>query len=282
MWLCAISLLLAPAEARADDDEGLSWDPSWPRFRTAEYIATGVMLAGVGVGLFAVPQREDATSGGILFDDYFREELVLGRRGDRDTAVLIGDIFYYGLTFYPPVVDIGIAAVAVHQSGDVAWQMFAIDAQSYALTGLVSTLTQKLIGRRRPFADKCTVRPSYDPDCEDVGVRSQSMLSGHTAMAFTGAGLICTHHRHLRLYGSRAAGAIACATGMAGAVTVGWSRLVADRHYMSDVLSGAAIGLVSGMLLPELLHYNLGASANTAILPHATPDSIGVALVGFQ
>jgi membrane-associated phospholipid phosphatase len=162
---------------------------------------TGTMLLRVGLGLFVVPQRVDALQGGVLFDDWLRSRVVLGNRGDRDTAILVGDVFYYGSSAYPVVVDLGVAALAVHQSTDVAWQMFWIDAEAFALTGLISTYTQKLMGRNRPFADKCQTDPAYDPDCDDPETRSQSLISGHTAMAFTGAGLVCTHHAHLPLYG---------------------------------------------------------------------------------
>jgi hypothetical protein len=34
-----------------------------------------------------------------------------------------------------------------------------------------------------------------------VIMKFQSFISGHTLMAFTGAGLICAHHSHLPLYG---------------------------------------------------------------------------------
>ena len=36
------------------------------------------------------------------------------------------------------------------------------------------------------------------------------------------------------------------------AVTVAWSRVYLDRHYLSDVIVGFAIGLVSGWLAPRL------------------------------
>jgi len=198
----ATGLFISPraeAEEPADRD-ALVWS-DWPRFHPAEYAVTGTMLLGVGLGLFVVPQRVDALQGGVLFDDWLRSRVVLGNRGDRDTAILVGDVFYYGSSAYPVVVDLGVAALAVHQSTDVAWQMFWIDAEAFALTGLISTYTQKLMGRNRPFADKCQTDPAYDPDCDDPETRSQSLISGHTAMAFTGAGLVCTHHAHLPLYG---------------------------------------------------------------------------------
>jgi membrane-associated phospholipid phosphatase len=289
----AVALLGSVAAARAQpptDPQDMRWNERWPRFRTAEYVATGVMLAGVGVGLLAVPQRENAWTRGNVVDDWFRDRLVLGNVAHRTTAVVVGDVFYYGLSFYPVVVDVGIAALAVHQSPDIAWQMFAVDAQSYALTGLLSTFTQKLVGRTRPFAAECDTDPNYDPDCDEPETISQSLLSGHTAMAFTGAGLMCAHHQHLALYGDRAADVLACSVGIAGAVVVGGSRVVADRHYLSDAVAGALVGFGSGYLLPELLHYGFDRNpislrtqhVMATVIPLFSPTSIGWAVVGWR
>ena len=279
--LIAAALLVWPRTSLADD---VVWNEAWPRFRTWEYIATGTALAGVAVSLFAVPQREDAFQRGFCSMTGWRERLTLGNYNDRQKAVLAGDIFYYGLFAYPAVADIGIAALAVHRNTDVAWQMFMIHAQAYGITGLVSTLTQKLIGRNRPFADKCADNPYFDPDCDEAGTRSQSFISGHTAVAFTGAGLMCAHHEALPLYGGGAADTIACGTALAGATVVFWSRIVADRHYMSDAISGVLIGLGSGYLMPRLLHFwpsEMGPFGGSLIVPYAAPDAAGLTLTGL-
>jgi membrane-associated phospholipid phosphatase len=295
-WLAVIvslGALLAPARARAEESEApdsLIWDDAhWRRIHPAEHAVTGTMLAGVGVGLLWVPQRVDKVQGGFLFDDWMRERMVLGNRADRDTARLVGDIFYWGMSAYPVAVDLGVAALAVHWSPDVAWQMFWIDAQALALTGLISTYTQRLVGRNRPFADRCAADPEYDDECDDPESRSQSLISGHTAMAFTGAALVCVHHQHLPLYGGGAPDLIACTTSIAGASVVALSRIVGDRHYVSDALAGMTVGFVSGYLIPELLHYRFRGSpfalrkggVSAMILPVVTPTSSAVALTGF-
>ncbi len=287
--LC-LGLSLVASSARADQPEpeaGLVWKESWPRFHVAEYVTTGALLTGVGVSLFTAPQTLHGWRGGILSDDSLRERFVLGNYDDRQTAVTGGDIFYYGLRLYPVVVDVALTAWLAQQSPDVAWQMFMIDAQAFAFTGLASTLTQKLVGRSRPFATRCDADPGYDPDCDDADTASQSFISGHTAMAFTGAGLICAHHRNLALYGSRAADLLACGTGLLGGVLVASSRIVADRHYVSDAAIAAILGLGSGWLMPELLHYqfdgdmpwSMGSRTKAMLLPRVTPESVGLQLI---
>jgi len=67
------------------------------------------------------------------------------------------------------------------------------------------------------------------PDGED-----QSFPSGHTSLAFSGASFI--QKRYGWKYGASA---------YMAASFVGWSRIEAKRHYLEDVLAGAAIGIMS-------------------------------------
>jgi membrane-associated phospholipid phosphatase len=275
-----LAIAFAARPSCADD---LRWSERWQRVEAPHIVATGVTL-GATIGALFLPQTEEGWTRGILFDDWLRERLALGRRDDRDTAIAVGDAFYWGMMLYPVVADIGVATLAIHQSTDVAWQMFWIDGQAFALAGLLSRLTQKLVGRDRPYVRECARDPSYDLGCDDPTDRSQGFVSGHTAMAFTGAALICTHHAHLRLYRNAAADALACSLGVAGASWVAHSRMVGDRHYASDVIAGGIIGVAAGWLLPELLHYRFNAAgamtSRLAVMPLVGGDTAGLLVVG--
>jgi membrane-associated phospholipid phosphatase len=63
---------------------------------------------------------------------------------------------------------------------------------------------------------------------------SRSFPSGHTSIAFTGAEFIRTE------YGWRWAAPAYVAAGF-----VGWSRVEAKKHYVHDVLAGAALGVLA-------------------------------------
>jgi hypothetical protein len=69
-------------------------------------------------------------------------------------------------------------------------------------------------------------------------------------MAFTSAGFSCAMHLSRRLYEDPASDGIACGTSVAMAGTTGLLRVLSDRHYLSDVLVGAALGFVVGYLVP--------------------------------
>jgi hypothetical protein len=104
----------------------------------------------------------------------------------------------------------------------------------------------------------------------------------------TAAGLVCVHHRYLPIYDSDAADAGACALLSAATVATGVARIMADRHFASDVIAGGAIGFGSGYGLPWLLHYRYGRGPEggrqaraVALLPLAGPDVLGLSVTGI-
>src|SRR5262249_41640842 len=159
------------------------------------------------------------------------------------------DYIYYGLLAYPLVVDTTVAEVRSQKAGDVSLQMTLINLESFAVTGVIALGAEK-IGRARPMASECARDPGYDGKCGDDAALNESFLSGHTAIAFASAGLICVHHQHLALYGGGLPDVLACATGLFAASTVGVFRIMSDNHYASDVLLGAGVGLFGGYVLP--------------------------------
>ena len=253
---------------------------------TSDYVAAGSLLAGVGLSLAFVPQRHDGwTSGGVLMDDGIRDAIALPTREGRDRAVSISDATYYGSIVSPVLIHPTIAAARGRT--EAAWQMTVINAESFALTGMVSVLTQRLVARTRPFAQECAKDSKYDVECGDSSVKSQSFLSGHTAMAFTGAGLTCAHTRRLALYG-QPFDTLACVAGLAVATTTGVTRMMADKHYATDVLAGAAVGIASGFVWPTLAHGRAAPEGATSkkstgrvmVAPTFGGSSVGLSAIG--
>jgi membrane-associated phospholipid phosphatase len=132
-----------------------------------------------------------------------------------------------------------------------------MNLQSFAISGAISLSFQKM-GRVRPVERGCREDPNYANQCDDPVFLNQSFVSGHTAIAFTGAGLTCAHHRHLPLYGGGWPDVAICVATLAAASSTAVLRVMSDRHYASDSLLGVGIGLVSGWGLPEWLHYGAG------------------------
>lgn len=223
---------------------------SWRRATAMDY--TAVSIAAVGTAYFehenGKPSKPKWTSRN-RFDESVRNTLRLENRDARDAAHTAGNVLM-GVMIAAPVLE-PLAVLGFRDSRwDELWQTEMINAEAFTFTSLVSSLMQNLTARQRPFVRNC-VAGKCEGDLENRG-----MPSGHVAFAFTGAGLICNHHKYQPFYGDSAADSAACATGIGLATVEGVVRIMADRHYATDVAVGAVIGLFSGFVLPRLLTYS--------------------------
>jgi membrane-associated phospholipid phosphatase len=286
MAVCtALALSLVPASpARASDPSEVEWSPDWPRFRLWEGIATGLLGVQAATALLLYPDPGRNWTGGILLDDTVRDAVRLKSHRAREAARPYSDTIYQVLGVYPLLVDNLIVTWAVHGSGDVALEMLGMNIESYTLTGALVFTAQKL-GRERPAARGCVGDPEYSPKCHSEVGLTESFFSGHTAVDFTAAGLMCAHHQHLPLYGGGAPDVAICLVGLAAATTQGALRMMTDDHYFSDVLIGAGVGAFSGYVLPQLLHYGFGGGkpkeGATSFWPTFKSEASGVPLIAI-
>ncbi len=251
--------------APADAGPTIQWSAGWPRVGPGEIFATGTLaVASVALMLDLVPHGT-GVSGPVLFDAAARH-LAFGTAAGRRTARTASDVLKWIAILYPPVVDAALAAWGADQDSDVALQLIGIDALSYAATGVTIALAKNVVRRARPYAAECDRDPHYDPGCGTPD-RFRSFPSGHSAFSFTGASLVCVAHSHLALYGGGAADDAACIGALAVAATTALLRVLADKHYATDVLAGAVVGVLSGFVLPSLLHFGFGGGHGPAPVP---------------
>jgi membrane-associated phospholipid phosphatase len=277
----------AEAGARAESPRAETVVWLWPRFRTWEYVSTALLWgADLYVRLKRQPPDQPSWVGENAFDDAFRSWLRLDSRAARLDAARVSDFVTDAGWAYPYFVDLPVA-LFVHRQGAVTWQMLMLDLQANAVAGLINNSLFHLAGRGRPSTPSCAVNPSYDPLCGGYS-ENASFPSGHVLTIATAAGLVCVHHRYLPLYGSELADAGACVLLSAATAATGALRMMSDRHFMSDVLAGAAIGFGSGYGLPWLLHYRYGKTPEggsdrrgaVTLLPLAGPDVLGLSVAG--
>jgi len=259
----ALALLTAGTAPAHAHERALVWDPSWPKFRTSEYVATGALGAAALGAMFLL---DDATKprlrGGFLFDDAARAAFRARSPAGRDAARTASDITAVSAASLLLGVDSLLVPVARGRA-DVAWQLEWMNAEAFALSTLIRTVVVKATARARPSYGDCAEDPSFDPLCEDS--KTASFPSGHTSAAFTAAGLSCAHHTQLALYGERYGDDAACRVSLLLAVATGSLRVVGDRHYVSDVVVGAMLGFGVGFGLPLLLHYRAGAGEQVRV-----------------
>jgi hypothetical protein len=233
-------------------DEKVAWREGWPRFRGWEYALTGGALAGLGSIVLFAGRPEAARPYRNPFDDAMRDAFKARTREGRDRSRYVGDAGFRFLNVYPYFDSLAVAGL-VHGSGDVALQTALISTESFAIAGFVAIGFERLVGRARPSAAECSKDPAYESYCGDADLYS-GLLSGHTAIAFAGAGLTCVHHENLPLYGGPGDVA-ACVSAFGVAISSGVARIVNDRHWTSDIVLAAALGTTTGYVLPTLLHY---------------------------
>lgn len=153
-----------------------------------------------------------------------------------------------------------VLAYALLPSGMVAHQLLAARGAGDGDAGLVDALlvaeataiamnlnqiVKFAVGRQRPFVHYGT-EGDRPPDSDD----NLSFYSGHTTFAFALAASAATIS-DLRGYESAP---WVWGVGMTLATATGYLRIAGDKHYLTDVLVGAAMGLAVGVAVPRALH----------------------------
>jgi membrane-associated phospholipid phosphatase len=264
----------------------VDWKPEWTRFRWWEYGATPVFgAASIYLHYYAPLPPQAKWHGQNIVDDSIREWLVADTRDGRTRAGQIGDALWLGGTAVPFVVDLPVV-LFVHRRPQVAWQLLMMDLEANAIVGFINNALFYEVGRGRPSYASCAADPSYDQLCNGTG-NNASFPSGHVLGIATAAGLTCVHHKYLPIYGNATADASACVFMSVATLATGVTRIVADRHYASDVVVGAGIGFVGGYGLPWLLHYRRAPERNAPeaprvfIAPFGGAGSVGVSIAGI-
>ena len=120
--------------------------------------------------------------------------------------------------------------------------------ESMATAMSMNQLTKFFAGRQRPCAHFGMERDR--PCFSDGSDNNLSSFSGHASFTTSLAvanGMVATM-RHYRL------APLVWATGAVIAVSTSYLRLAADKHYLSDVVTGSVIGVAIGFFIPYLFH----------------------------
>ena len=130
--------------------------------------------------------------------------------------------------------------------------------ETMVITQWVTRVIKFSVARRRPYAHFTSER--------DPGEDNVSFISGHTSFAFalaTSAG----HIAHVRGYKIEP---YVWATGITFGVTTAYLRIAADRHYFTDTVAGALVGVTAGLTVPLLMRRNI----------EVAPTRNGIAIAG--
>jgi membrane-associated phospholipid phosphatase len=199
-----------------------------------------------------------------LFDDDVRGALRADDAETRQTLRGFGDISYYAAPALPLLVDSFVVSLLIRGDKRAAANLALISAEAFSYTGLVTFAALRGAARARPDSTECKRTSSTPADCPSD---TESFYSGHSSVSATSAGLVCASHTRMPLWGHPVADISACGLAISGALLTGATRLVADRHYPSDVLLGLGIGFGIGYAVPVLLHYSRVSKRSLTLTP---------------
>lgn len=210
--------------------------------------------------------------GGILFDEDFRAAIRLHAIEDQEIARHVSDVLLMS-TAVGAAVD-ALATPLAQGDGGLALRASFAHLLALGVTIGAGEIVKHAVGRARPFERDCAEDPTRT-GCDDGDIYS-SFYSLHSGVTFTSAGFMCAVHGVRGLYGNTAADATACGVSLAMAATTGLLRVVADRHYLTDVLVGAALGFLVGFLLPLAIVPDVDHGNSGVVTPQmleATPPA---------
>jgi membrane-associated phospholipid phosphatase len=135
-----------------------------------------------------------------------------------------------------PVLIVGFFLVGGIAYAERSWVTYALGMAIAGLAaGMAGQVIKHLVGRARP---ELWLGPAhYAPGS------STSFPSGHTVGAFALAGVLLFAARNRALRG----------IALLLAVAVGLARVLAFRHWMSDVTASAAVGLVAAWIVTRAI-----------------------------
>ncbi len=213
------------------------------RWETREYVVLGATMAGVGIA--------------ISQDESFRNWL-RGEPGPvQDRLAVAGELM--GNTYYVA------SALALSYGGaclfknDRLSEAIWVTTKSVVISAVITHTMKSVFNRQRPFEggeDANAQKWFYGRPFQDG---NKSFPSGHTTTAFAIASGLSNYY-----YDKWWIGAVAYP--LAGLTA--WSRMYDDKHWLSDVLAGAAIGTFTGKVVNS--HQN---KIKVSVVPSAFTDS---------
>lgn len=266
-WISTLVVVAGLAVARPARPE------SWYQGEAGGRRLTHLLFGAAGSALYVV--SETAAKSALApdhcrwcnvdgLDDRVHRALVWGNPAP---ATALSTLTGFGAA---PVLMLGLTAFSASAAaGDSEATGRIIDdtipiLETVLYSELVVQVVKFSFGRQRPFVH-FPVQLNTVPTQDD----NLSWFSGHATLAFgfaVSAGVVA--HRH-----GSALEPVIWATGLTLAAATSYLRMAGDKHYLTDVLAGAAWGTASALVIPRLTH---ALPDNLSVVPQGT----GLAVAG--
>lgn len=171
---------------------------------------------------------------------------------------------YYG-SFYTTLLPASLYGVGLFTANSEIRQLGLRTAEAFIYSGLITGVLKILIGRRRPFAGDSNM---FFKPIQFTNNDYQSFPSGHTTVAFAVSTVMANYLDNIYWktfwYGS--------------ASIVAYARIYHNKHWVSDVALGAAIGFFVGKYVANFDNSHKNEILGLKINPFLTFNRIGVAI----
>lgn len=158
------------------------------------------------------------------------------------TARKASDVLLWSMLISP------LALIATSPGNDEPLLMGAMYGEAMLFQSGLVFMLKSLVTRTRPFVYNHD--PDIPPESKQIVYARRSFPSAHAATAFTSAVFMGT------VYSALNPGSSATPWVWAGSLTAasltGYFRILGGQHFPTDVLAGAAIGALTGWLVPAL------------------------------
>jgi hypothetical protein len=234
----------APQLQWNDEDRGAGW---------ANVVLLGVTGSVALAAQIVEPTRGDPWQHTWGVDEQTRSALRLSDPSARRAARTTSDMLAAALVSYPIVVEAGLNVAWAKSSSRVGFEMGLMQLEVLGVTAALVGVSKVAFSRERPYGRLCGSELSATSEDCVVGDRYLSYFSGHAAFTFASASLTCFQHTRWDLWGNTPAW-VPCATSYTLAATTALLRVAADRHYITDIATGAVVGTAVGLVVPWF-HY---------------------------
>ena len=242
------------------------------RFDAKVDVPAGLLLATTGATLVALrpmlATRPCQFSCTPLEVNALDAQVRQARWSDPTAARTVGDVVGYGAV---PAFALAasLIGVAEGQSTAEAMEDFWIIGEAFALSHVLESTLKYTTARARPD----TTYAAPGAAVTDASDLYTSMVSGHATASFAVAvatGVVATMRK-------RPGAPWVWLAGLTIATASSYLRIAADRHYLTDVLAGAALGSAMGVAVPLIFH---GRSAPVTFAPQVSSTGGGLAVSG--
>lgn len=237
---CLLVLVLTLCSTYAQQKSVSPYEWDWTR----DGIWTGAALAGTAGGFLIIQNKDPFTEADL---EKFRDNIddingidrwVAGKYSEN--ASKMSDI-PFAISFAAP-----FALLFDKNANDHAGQLFGIYIESLATTSTLFTITAGLTNRARPYA--YGTKASLDRRLGTSATRS--FYSGHVAATSTASFFAAKVFQDFNP-DSKAVPYVWTGAALLPAA-VGYYRMEAGQHFLTDVILGYTMGALAGYFIPEL------------------------------